>query len=216
LLYAGNWLPIFWLDIAIAGTRKRHNTLALLTIIIIIFLHNRIAFRDFKAIGLKASNYATMQIPVGLPGAHEFARTYVNWTGQFFPGIGTFSIIINIFNKWEQKSNILTIARRDSISHSLHNGFIPFPSIRSIAGSLQVQQVWYPVSDGVLVKLSIVPEWGQHAVNRARVYLLVGLPGITSSRFKASYTWDTSNRCVLVSWASGGAMFYLPHSDRIP
>ena len=200
LLYAGNWLPIFWLGIATATavTQKWYNTFILLIIIIVIFLHNNATFTKFKNIALKASNYAIMQIPITFPNKHEFARTYINWIGQFSPGIGaSSSIIIDVFDIKESKSNILTITKWDSISHSLYNGFIPFPSIRSIVGNLQVHQVWYPVLDGVLVKLSIASKQGQYTVNRARVYLLVGLPGVTSSRFKAFYTWNASNRCVL-------------------
>jgi len=198
LLYAGNWLPVVWLGIASASTRDRYSTLTLLAIIVVILFHNRIAFRDFKSLALNASSYAAMQIPVGLPGAHEFSRAYVSWTGQFSPSIGTHGIVLNVLDTHNQESSLSVITRRDSPSHSLYYGFYPFPSIQCRVGSLSIQQIWYPVADGILVKLSIVPQHGmQHTPNAARVYVVIGLPGVTSSKFKTTYAWDHDNRSVL-------------------
>jgi len=194
LLYSGHWLPVLWLIFATADY-SRLRILALSCMIFLIAYNNRTAFKEMYQQMNVASAYASLQIPVGLPLQHEFQRAYVDWAGNFSPGIGSNGVLLSVFDVDAQSSNLSSLVEHRA-THTLLRE-LPIPIIRSEAGSVLVEQSWYPLSDGVLVRVRLGRGDASKERKKIRVYLLVGNRGPTSSAYRRRYQWDAVRQWVM-------------------
>lgn len=192
LLYAGYWLPLIWLLIAL-GTSSLRQTYVLNALVIVIIYHNYWGWMATKERLENVSTYAMLQISSGLPLEHEFRRTLIDWSGTFSPGIGSNGVLLITYDLDEKVSNLTSLSEHYNVSYSVNNGS---PTIVSQAGNILIEQSWYPLKDGVLTSLRLRARDRAQEPVRARVYLFITPEGPAGSDFPRNYSWREDNNVI--------------------
>ncbi len=214
LIYSGNWAVLATLALGLAvATTARPLRLMAAVFVALAAVHNAGSLSELHDLAREHGTRAALHAPLGMPGTHELARSFVAWTGSYSPGIGACGVHLAVWDPDSGETNWSGLVRGfPEDAHRLADGWKPIVSIRSRAGRLEIEQETAADAAGVYTRLRISGErTGPTA--RARVLALVRGAGAAGSG--ASRRYERADGARAISADGIPALRFEREPDRV-
>ena len=200
LLFVGYWLMLWWLMLCNSLRHSRRMVLYLIVILITALYNNQQALNELFRLQQQARDVATLKIPIGNPGHHEFQRTFINSLGQVSVGVGSPGLLVIAYDVSARENTLSSLLKQaQGVQYKLHPPEAPAPVVVSTTPNLKMQQRVVAHHWGSLIHIRLEPRSrsaGKQSTNY-HLYLLLTNFGPASSAAKRSFQLDSSSKTVL-------------------